>query len=1010
MKKHLFLGAILWFSAVVLGVPQSFADLLNVSLGYPRIAYDSANPFAVNYTASNQLFSVGATANVIVFAKAGTPINISGTSNLQIQIKVDNTGVLVGGVEGDDLLVSGTVAQVVGGVTNTYSGVLLTGEVTGFGFFPPVAGESSGSLYDFRFTVTGGALSNFFSCGNISVKLDSNNSTFTGNFATNFNGWADGYVALENLTMLPSPLTATAVSSSQIDLSWTDNSTNEDGFAIERAPDSSGSPGTWAQIATVGANVTNYSDTELSPNTTYWYRVRAYNSCGDSNYSNQTSARTLTPSHLVVTPDSLDYGSVTVGQTSNQNFLVINTGDVSLSGTAALEDAGPFEDQGKLRTVSKGKTFHVVAAGPFGITSGAEYTVAGGQTGTVTVTFAPSAPGTANGSVIFTSNGGDSTNDVTGIGVCTYTLSAPGGAFGTTGGSGSFTVNTPGGCAWTPSTTYEWIHITGAGPGTGPVNFTVDVNASANLRTGTIIVQDQTFTVTQAGDTTPPTVVLTEPTSGIVSNTITVSATATDNVAVVKVEFYLDGSLFSTVTTSPYNVSFDTTTVGNGSHCFYAKAYDNAGNVSSSATNCVTVNNTAAAPSLLVELTVSAVSTGQLNLSWSGGGSSVASYGVVRDGTQIVTTASSNYSDNGLAAGSNYCYVVVAYDGGGIELARSTEKCARTLVTPGSLRGTYNGLVIQTNTPTHESSGSIKLVVGETGSFCADLTMGGVERDLEGQFDAAGNATNKVARGKLHPLQVILHLDLADGTDQITGTVSDGVFTSELLADREVYNQTNPCPLAGRYTVVLVPPEGDAANIPQGNGYGSITVTTVGSGKLRGVLSDGTKITGNAPVSKYGTWPLYDALYEKRGSCIGWVTLATNGTVEATVDWFRPEIRTARYYPSGFATNVTLVGEKYVSPSAGGPSPAGARQITLGVGNLVQDVSIDAAGNVTASLPNSQNLKMKLQPLTGLFRGSFRHPSLGGTINFKGAVLQSDHSGAGYFLGANESGFVVIAP
>lgn len=89
----------------------------------------------------------------------------------------------------------------------------------------------------------------------------------------------------------PSGLSATAVSKSQIKLSWTDNSgNNEDGFKIERSTDGS----TFAEIATVGKNVTTFQNTTgLSRNKTYYYRVRAYNSGGNSGYSNTGSAKTL---------------------------------------------------------------------------------------------------------------------------------------------------------------------------------------------------------------------------------------------------------------------------------------------------------------------------------------------------------------------------------------------------------------------------------------------------------------------------------------------------------------------------------------------------------------------------------------------------------------------------------------------------------------------------------------------------------------------------------------------
>ncbi len=86
----------------------------------------------------------------------------------------------------------------------------------------------------------------------------------------------------------PTGLTATAVSSSQIDLSWTDNANNEKGYNIERKI-----TGSFSEIATVGANETSYSNTGLVPSTTYTYRVCAYNDAGASDFSDEVSATTL---------------------------------------------------------------------------------------------------------------------------------------------------------------------------------------------------------------------------------------------------------------------------------------------------------------------------------------------------------------------------------------------------------------------------------------------------------------------------------------------------------------------------------------------------------------------------------------------------------------------------------------------------------------------------------------------------------------------------------------------
>ena len=90
----------------------------------------------------------------------------------------------------------------------------------------------------------------------------------------------------------PSNLSATAVSTSQINLVWQDNSGDETGFRIERK---TGVSGSYAQIASVSAGVTSYSNTRLTSNTTYYYRVRAYNLGGNSNYSSETYNTTLPP-------------------------------------------------------------------------------------------------------------------------------------------------------------------------------------------------------------------------------------------------------------------------------------------------------------------------------------------------------------------------------------------------------------------------------------------------------------------------------------------------------------------------------------------------------------------------------------------------------------------------------------------------------------------------------------------------------------------------------------------
>ena len=118
-------------------------------------------------------------------------------------------------------------------------------------------------------------------------------------------GRVNAFNALQNSTLpaAPSGLSASAASSAgQINLSWTDNSTNETGFSIERKTGT----GSFAEIATVGADVTTYSNTGLAEQTTYTYRVSSYNAAGNSAYSNEASATTAlnAPAGLTATAAS----------------------------------------------------------------------------------------------------------------------------------------------------------------------------------------------------------------------------------------------------------------------------------------------------------------------------------------------------------------------------------------------------------------------------------------------------------------------------------------------------------------------------------------------------------------------------------------------------------------------------------------------------------------------------------------------------------------------------------
>jgi hypothetical protein len=117
----------------------------------------------------------------------------------------------------------------------------------------------------------------------------------------------------------PTNLIATAVSSTQVNLSWTDNDNSETGFKIERCTGAGCSD--FVQITTAGANVNNYSNTGLTASTSYSYRVRAYNTAGDSEYSSTAIAVTQA---LPVTPAAPTNLAATVVSRSQINLTWID--------------------------------------------------------------------------------------------------------------------------------------------------------------------------------------------------------------------------------------------------------------------------------------------------------------------------------------------------------------------------------------------------------------------------------------------------------------------------------------------------------------------------------------------------------------------------------------------------------------------------------------------------------------------------------------------------------------
>jgi peptidyl-prolyl cis-trans isomerase A (cyclophilin A) len=330
----------------------------------------------------------------------------------------------------------------------------------------------------------------------------------------------------------------------------------------------------------------------------------------------------------------------------------------------------------------------------------------------------------------------------------------------------------------------------------------------------------------------------------------------------------------------------------------------------------------------------------------------------------------------------------------------------------------YNGLFAVADPTAPPVAGSLTLNTTATTKFTGSMLLGSARYSFTGAFDSVGSATVTAGAGKPNPLYLTLHVDAA--TETLTGTVSNASWVADLKAYAAVFNaRTNPATAyAGKYTLVL--PGSDMPGQPAGDGFASVTVDLNGKAKVTGSLADGSVLNQSISISRDGHWPLYASLYVGNGSISGWMTYSNGSNQTLVVEhapsgslrWRKSPLSTSKLYPGGFDMQVSAIGSQYTAPSAVTPQVMTAMLMAFSGGNLTNSFTNTASltGSYKVQNTSSNSMVATFTLPTGLFKGTVKAPGTTRSIPFKGAFLQNQGSGYGFFLGTDQSGRVSFTP
>lgn len=340
-----------------------------------------------------------------------------------------------------------------------------------------------------------------------------------------------------------------------------------------------------------------------------------------------------------------------------------------------------------------------------------------------------------------------------------------------------------------------------------------------------------------------------------------------------------------------------------------------------------------------------------------------------------------------------------------------------------AMAGLYHGIL-------RDSGGNVVgavtgLTLKSTRSFTTKVVFNGITYSLAGTLQADGSFSGEIKRTGRTALAVTLQLGSTMGGGlTLQGTVTGDGTTGGGFIAHSPFTKTNPVPVAlvKSYTFLIPATTTGQALLPEGDGFGSAKLSSLGTITAAGKTGDGVAFTTGGFLTQDRQWHLFQPLYSSKGQLAGVLTFRDMpgvSDVDGGLRWVKnPNVRD-KSYAGGFSLTPTLVGAAYQPPLTGQRALGELADQTYNA-RLTLAGSVLPAGGLARTLSwlgsnklayyGPETLTGTTTTSTGILTGSYTDPATRLTVPFSGAVLQKQGLAGGNFLLNGRSGYLLIEP